>query len=103
MNKIVRFEEFSKNEELFHGYGSSKGEGGGIGSKTADKIFRKIGKFFGNTADILNDYLVSKVDDGEITKGESDSIFDMLEYSCRDKKEAEIVSMVDDKISEMKG
>ena len=103
MNKIVRFEEFSKNEELFHGYGSSKGEGGGIGSETADKIFRKIGKFFGNTADILNDYLVSKVDDGEITKGESDSIFDMLEYSCRDKKEADIISMVDAKISEMKG
>ncbi len=103
MNKIVRFEEFSKNEELFHGYGSSKGEGGGIGSKTADKVFRKIGKFFGNTADILNDYLVSKVDDGEITKGESDSIFDMLEYSCRDKKEADIISMVDAKISEMKG
>ena len=103
MNKIVRFEEFSKNEELFHGYGSSKGEGGGIGSKTADKVFRKIGKFFGNTADTLNDYLASKVDAKEITQGESDSIFDMLEYSCRDKKEAEIVSMVDDKISEMKG
>ena len=103
MNKIVRFEEFSKNEELFHGYGSSKGEGGGIGSKTADKIFRKVGKFFGNTADTLNDYLASKVDANEITQGESDSIFDMLEYSCRDKKEAEIVSMVDAKISEMKG
>ena len=103
MNKIVRFEEFSKNEELFHGYGSSKGEGGGIGSKTADKIFRKVGKFFGNTADILNDYLVSKVDDGEITKGESDSIFDMLEYSCRGKKTEEIHSMADEKIAEMKG
>jgi hypothetical protein len=103
MNKIVRFEEFSKNEELFHGYGSSKGEGGGIGSKTADKVFRKIGKFFGNTADTLNDYLASKVDAKEITQGESDSIFDMLEYSCRDKKEADIISMVDAKISEMKG
>ena len=102
MNKIVRFEEFSKNEELFHGY-SSKGEGGGIGSKTADKVFRKIGKFFGNSADVLNDYLATKVDANEITQGESDSLFDMLEYSCRDKKEAEIVSMVDDKISEMKG
>jgi hypothetical protein len=102
MNKIVRFEEFSTNEELFHGY-SSKGEGGGIGSKTADKIFRKIGKFFGNTADTLNDYLVSKVDDGEITQLESDNIFDMLEYDCRNKKEAEIISMVDAKISEMKG
>jgi hypothetical protein len=103
MNKIVRFNEFSKNEELFHGYGSSKGEGGGIGSKTADKVFRKIGKFFGNTADTLNDYLVSKVDDGEITQLESDNIFDMLEYDCRNKKEAEIHSMVDAKISEMKG
>ena len=103
MNKIVRFNEFSKNEELFHGYGSSKGEGGGIGSKTADKVFRKIGKFFGNTADTLNDYLVSKVDDGEITQLESDNIFDMLEYDCRNKKEAEIVSMVDEKIAEMKG
>ena len=102
MNKIVRFEEFSKNEELFHGY-SSKGEGGGIGSKTADKIFRKVGKFFGNTADILNDYLASKVDDGELTQGESDNIYDMLEYSCRDKKSDEIHSMVDAKISEMKG
>jgi hypothetical protein len=102
MNKIVRFNEFSTNEELFHGY-SSKGEGGGIGSKTADKVFRKIGKFFGNTADTLNDYLVSKVDDGEITQGESDSIFDMLEYSCRDKKEDEIHSMVDAKLAEMKG
>ena len=102
MNKIARFNEFSTNEELFHGY-SSKGEGGGIGSKTADKVFRKIGKFFGNTADTLNDYLVSKVDDGEITQLESDSIFDMLEYSCRDKKEADIISMVDAKISEMKG
>jgi hypothetical protein len=102
MNKIVRFNEFSTNEELFHGY-SSKGEGGGIGSKTADKIFRKVGKFFGNTADTLNDYLVSKVDDGEITQGESDSIFDMLEYDCRNKKESEIHSMVDAKISEMKG
>jgi hypothetical protein len=103
MNKIVRFEEFSKNEELFHGYGSSKGEGGGIGSKTADKVFRKIGKFFGNTADTLNDYLASKVDAKEITQGESDNIYDMLEYSCRDKKEDEIHSMVDAKISEMKG
>jgi len=102
MSKIARFEEFGKNEELFHGY-SSKGEGGGIGSKTADKIFRKIGKFFGNTADVLNDYLVSKVDDGQITQAESDRLFDMLEYSCRDKKEDEIHSMVDDKISEMKG
>jgi len=103
MNKIARFKEYSRNEELFHGYGSSKGEGGGIGSETADKIFRKIGKFFGNSADILNDYLVSKVDDGQITKGESDRIFDMLEYICRDKKEPEIISMVDAKISEMKG
>jgi len=102
MSKIARFEEFTKNEELFHGY-TSKGEGGGIGSKTADKIFRKIGKFFGNTADVLNDYLVSKVDDGQITQAESDRLFDMLEYSCRDKKEDEIHSMVDDKISEMKG
>lgn len=102
MNKIARFKEYSKNEELFHGY-SSKGEGGGIGSKTADKVFRKIGKFFGNSTDVLNDYLVSKVDGGEITQEESDSIFDMLEYSCKDKKEAEIVSMVDAKISEMKG
>ena len=102
MNKIVRFEEFSKNEELFHGY-SSKGEGGGIGSKTADKVFRKIGKFFGNTADILNDYLASKVDGGELTQVESDNIYDMLEYSCRDKKSDEIHSMVDAKISEMKG
>jgi len=102
MNKIARFKEYSKNEELFHGY-SAKGEGGGIGSKTADKVFRKIGKFFGNTADTLNDYLASKVDGGEITQQESDQIFDMLEYSCRDKKEAEIVSMVDAKIAEMKG
>ena len=103
MNKIVRFEEFSKNEELFHGYGSSKGEGGGIGSKTADKVFRKIGKFFGNTADTLNDYLASKVDAMELTQAESDSMFDMLEYSCRDKKEQEIHSMVDAKVAEMKG
>ena len=102
MSKIARFEEFVKNEELFHGYGSSKGEGGGIGSKTADKVFRKIGKFFGNTADTLNDYLVSKVDDGQITQAESDSIFDMLEYDCRDKKEEEIHSMVDAKLAEMK-
>jgi hypothetical protein len=103
MNKIARFKEYSKNEELFHGYGSSKGEGGGIGSKTADKIFRKVGKFFGNKSDILSDYLASKVDDGEITQGESDQIFGMLEYSVEDKKEPEIISMVDDKISEMKG
>jgi hypothetical protein len=102
MNKIVTFKEFSKNEELFHGY-SAKGEGGGIGSKTADKIFRKVGKFFGNTADILSDYLASKVEEDEITQGESDNIYDMLEYSCRDKKKDEIHSMVDDKISEMKG
>ncbi len=103
MSKIARFEEFGKNEELFHGYGSSKGEGGGIGSKTADKVFRKIGKFFGNTADTLNDYLVSKVDGGQITQAESDRLFDMLEYSCRDKKEEEIHSMVDAKLAEMKG
>jgi hypothetical protein len=102
MSKIARFEEFAKNEELFHGY-TAKGEGGGIGSKTADKIFRKIGKFFGNSADVLNDYLVSKVDGGEITQQESDKLFDMLEYSCRDKKEDEIHSMVDAKIAEMKG
>lgn len=102
MSKIARFEEFAKNEELFHGY-TSKGEGGGIGSKTADKIFRKIGKFFGNTADVLNDYLVSKVDDGEISKEEADRLFDMLEYACREKKADEIHSMVDAKISEMKG
>ena len=84
MNKIVRFNEFSKNEELFHGYGSSKGEGGGIGSETANKVFRKIGKFFGNKSDILSDYLASKVDAKEITQGESDSIFDML--GCSDEE-----------------
>jgi len=102
MKKIARFEDYSKNEELFHGY-TSKGEGGGIGSKTADKIFRKLGKFFGNTADILNDYLVSKVEAKELTQSESDRLFDMLEYNCRDKKEQEIHSMVDAKLAEMKG
>ncbi len=102
MNKIVRFEEFSTNEELFHGY-TSKGEGGGIGSKTADKVFRKIGKFFGNSADILNDYLVSKVEDGVITQSEADEVFNMLEYSCRGKKGPEIQSMVDSKLEEMYG
>ena len=101
MSKIARFEEYTKNEELFHGY-TSKGEGGGIGSKTADKVFRKIGKFFGNTSDILNDYLVSKVESNEITKGESDKLFDMLEYSCRDKDTKTIHSLVDAKIAEMK-
>jgi len=101
MSKIARFEEFAKNEELFHGY-TAKGEGSGIGSKTADKVFRKIGKFFGNTADTLNDYLVSKVDGGQITQAESDRLFDMLEYSSRDKKEEEIHSMVDAKLAEMK-
>jgi hypothetical protein len=101
MNKIVRFEEFSKNEELFHGY-SSKGEGGGIGSKTADKIFRKVGKFFGNTADILNDYIMSKVDSGEITESEGNQLYDALEYSSRSMKKQEIESMVDSKIKEMK-
>jgi hypothetical protein len=102
MNKIVRFEEFSKNEELFHGYGASKGEGGGIGSKTADKIFRKVGKFFGNTADILNDYIMSKVDNGEITQSEGNQLYDALEYSSRSMKRQEIESMVDSKIKEMK-
>jgi hypothetical protein len=102
MNRIARFEEFSTNEELFHGY-TSKGEGGGIGSKTADKVFRKIGKFFGNSADILNDYLASKVDANEITQSESDKLFDMLEYSCRGKKGPEIQSMVDAKLEEMHG
>ena len=103
MNKIARFEEFSTNEELFHGYGSSKGEGGGIGSKTADKVFRKIGKFFGNTADTLNDYLASKVDANEITQGESDHVYDRLEYSTRGKKGPEIQSMVDSYLDEMFG
>lgn len=102
MNKIARFEEFSTNEEWGGFPSATKGEGGGIGSKTADKVFRKIGKFFGNSADILNDYLADKVDSGEITQGESDRIYDILEYSCRDKKEEEIHSMVDSKIAEMK-
>jgi uncharacterized protein YuzB (UPF0349 family) len=102
MNKIARFEEFSQNEELFHGY-TSKGEGGGIGSKTANKVFRKIGKFFGNSADILNDYLLSKVEDKVITQSEADEVYDMLEYSCRGKKGPEIQSMVDAKLEEMYG
>lgn len=99
MARIVKFQEF--NEELFHGY-SAKGEGGGIGSKTADKLFRKVGKFFGNTADILSDYLSKKVDSGDITESEMNQLFDMLEYRCRDKKSAEIHSMVDSEIAEMK-
>ena len=60
-----------------------------------------------NSVNALDNYwgttLASKVDDGEITQGESDQIFGMLEYSVEDKKEPEIISMVDDKISEMKG
>ena len=103
MNKIARFEEFSTNEELFHGYGSSKGEGGGIGSETADKIFRKIGKFFGNSADILNDYLISKVNDKVITQEEANHVYDRLEYSARGKKGPEIQSMVDSYLDEMFG
>ena len=101
MSKIARFEEYTKNEELFHGY-TSKGEGGGIGSKTADKVFRKIGKFFGNTADILNDYLANKVEAGEITAADSNQLFDILEYGCRDKKKEEIYSKVDAEIAKMK-
>lgn len=101
MSKIIKFDEFIKNEELFHGY-TSKGEGGGIGSKTADKVFRKIGKFFGNTADILNDYLADKVEGGEITSAESNKLFDILEYRCRDKKTEEIHSLVDAEIEKMK-
>jgi len=103
MNKIARFKEYSKNEELFNGYGSYKGEGGGIGSKTADKIFRKVGKFFGNTTDILNDYLASKVDDKVITQEEANHVYDRLEYSTRGKKGPEIQSMVDSYLDEMFG
>ena len=101
MGKIIKFAEFTKNEELFHGY-SSKGEGGGIGSKTADKLFRKVGKFFGNTSDILNDYLADKVESGEITEVDSNQLFDMLEFRCRDKKAEEICSLVDAEIAKMK-
>lgn len=102
MNRIARFEEFSTNEELFHGY-TSKGEGGGIGSKTADKVFRKIGKFFGNPTDTLNDYLISKVEDGVITQAEADEIYTKLEFSVKGKKGPEIMSMVDSTLEEMYG
>lgn len=102
MNKIVRFKEFSTNEEWGGFPSATKGEGGGIGSKTANKVFRKIGKFFGDCHDIMNDYLIDKVDSGEITQSESDQIFTRLEFECEGKKKPEIYSMVEQEIEKIK-
>jgi hypothetical protein len=95
MNKIRRFKDFKVNEE-WGITAPTKGEGGGVGSKTVGKFFRKMGKLFGDSSDILNDYLLSKVDSGEITEQESDQIFSSLELSCKDKNKKEIQSMVDE-------
>jgi hypothetical protein len=104
MNKIVRFEEFSKNEELFHGQSSGYGESGAK-SKAFDWITRKTGKLLGMPADILEDYLISKVDDGEITEEQSEQILKDLEFtvSHNKMKKEQIYALVDEEISKMKG
>jgi hypothetical protein len=110
MNKIVRFNEFSKNEELFHGYGSSKGEGGGIGSETANKIFGKVGsfanKFFGGLeGDVMGgilDELIQKEkeEDRDFIKSQVDK--NITAGKLKGKSEDEIRTIVADEIINVK-
>ena len=101
MKKIVRFEEFSKNEELFHGY-----HHGGTGAKWKawDWATRKTGVLLNMPADILEDYLLSKVDEKEITEEQAEQLLKSLEFtvSYNKMKKEQIHSLVDEEISKMK-
>jgi hypothetical protein len=59
MNKIARFEEFSKNEELTHGINHPSEYGGSqLLQKVSSKVGRWLGsKLFGNEVDIMRNIL----------------------------------------------
>jgi hypothetical protein len=104
MNKITRFKEYSKNEELFHGQSGGYGESGAK-LKAFDWLTRKTGKLLGMPGDILEDYLLSKVDEEEITEEEATELLKTLEFTVtyNKMKKEQIHSLVDEEISKMKG
>ena len=104
MNKITRFKEYSKNEELFHGQSGGYGESGAK-SKAFDWLTRKAGVLLKMPGDLLEDYLILKVEEKEITEEEATELLKTLEFTVTyDKmKKEQIHSLVDEEISKMKG
>ena len=115
MNKIIRFKEFSKNEELFHGY-SSKGEGGGIGSETAKKIFSKVGStankflknigfeggFEGDVMEEILDELIQKEKEEDRSFLKSQVNRNITQDQIKGKSDDEIRKIVDNEIKNVK-
>jgi hypothetical protein len=110
MNKIARFKEYSKNEELMHGYDTDSG-GSSLLSGIGDKFFGWLGRKSGNLMDasykFIEDEVERQVKSKEIKEDDSDLVISrtngiITKKSIEGKSEEEIAQMILDYIKYMK-